>query len=1101
MKMKRHLSLLLLGTFAAKLNEQPIIHFEYDKVRALLAYLAIEDRPHRRDALTGLLWPAQTDKKARHSLSQALLILRRALGDPKADVPFILADRNIVQFNPDANLWLDLLEFENALATCATHKHPYPETCTDCTTRRQQAVSYYRGEFLEGFSLGDSPAFDEWLVLKRERMHRLAIDALHHLTRYHEWRGELDEAREYGRRQVTLEPWREEAHRQLMRLLAHSGQRSAALNQYEICRRILAEELGVEPSAETNQLYKRIRAAGSSPRHNLPLQSTPFVGRQQEVAELNGTLAHPDCRLLTVVGAGGMGKTRLALQVAERKKEAFLDGVYFVPLAALETADWLVTAVANALKFRFTDQGNSTTQLIDYLRGKEMLLLLDNFEHLPAGAGFVTDILEQAPGVKLLITSRARLNLSWEIVYQLGGLPVSDSKQADVMEMPGAVCLFVQSAQRAHREFEFRSQVASHIQRVCQLVEGMPLAIELAASWVRVMSCGDIVAEIERGLDFLETTAGDILPRHSSIRAVFDHSWQLLSSHEQKVLCRLSVFRGGFSREAAIGVAGASLPDLASLVDKSLLRRDANGRYDVHELLRQYAAEKQAAQVEETYQVRDDHSRYFAGFLERQASDLSGAHQMKSLAKMAQEVDNVQAAWNWLLQQSNHPLIEKCLEPLFQFYERKSWLAEGRRAFATAVNSLAQSEQLIDKELLLARLATRLARFQSHQSDFEQAKKRLDESIPVLRRQAGSADLALALRFLGDVQASLGRYETAVSHFQESLDIYKRIGDQSGIAITLNRLGATLHNLGQFVAAKQKYEESLSISTSVQDSLTEGASWHGLGHIASDLGETGEAETCFQKSLEIARESGSQWRIASTLNILGNVHYAKGNYNEAERCYRQSLTIRQDLGARSGIAAASNNLGIVAFARGEYSEAGERYRESLAIARKIKNKRAIAIALNNLGELALAGGEHQAALTHYQESLAISQEIGQMRGVIYSLNFLGSVSLALEAVNDAMDYFCRALQLAWERQTIPRFLDALLGLAHVEYRNNNSSEALKLLELVLQHPSTEKPTLSKAQHFKDELASRLPSDTASVMESETATDLQETIKQWLERCP
>ncbi|MCP4423303.1 MAG: tetratricopeptide repeat protein, partial [Chloroflexi bacterium] len=992
--LRLHLS--LLGAFQAKLNDEPISRFEYDKVRVLLAYLAVEsDRPHRRDALTGLFWPEQTDKRARHSLSQALLKLRQVLGDANNQTPFILADRSAIQLNPDADVSLDADEFEEALAFCATHKHPYAETCSDCMTQRRTAVSLYRGDFLEGFSLGDSPAFDDWLALNRERLHRLTIDALFDLTQYHEWRGELNEAREYGQRQAALEPWREEAHRQLMRLLAHSGRRSAAVAQYERCRQILAEELGIEPAPETTRLVERIRAAENGRSPQLPAQSTPFIGRKREVAELNGMLSHPDNHLIMIVGPGGMGKTRLALQVAARKADSFLDGVCFAPLTAVETVDFLVTAVAQALEFRFADKTDPEPQLVDYLRDKEMLLILDNFEQALAGAKLVADILACAPGIKILVTSRVRLNLSWETIFELDGLAWPDREQAADGERFSAARLFIASAQRSHRSFAFMPAEAPHIQRICQLVGGMPLAIELAASWIRVMSCREIASEIERGIDFLATAVGDRSPRHRSIRAVFDHSWQLLSSSERKLFRSLSVFRGGFIREAAAQITGAAPRDLAALVDKSLLRRDTDGRFSSHGLLQQYGAEKLAQRPAEARRAYIEHSRYFALFLNRQTERLQDANQKQALAVVNREIDNVQAAWDWLAQQQDGHYLNLCLEALGLFYDRQGWLAAGRRAFETAVARMTAAAQTEDTTLLLARLSIRLARFESEQADFESARERLIETIPILRNRAESNDLALTLRYLGNVEGSLGAYETAVNAFQESLNIYKSSTNKIGEAAALKRLTTMYGNLGRLETARKNYQEGLTISREIQDLSGEGASRHGLGHIAYDLGDYVEAATCFQRSLEIAQDSGTPWEIARTVNLLGNVHYAQGDYPAAEHCYRQSMQIRRELGARSGIASAANNLGIVAFARGELAATGKHYRHSLSIAREIGNKRAVAITLNNLGELASATADYQQSLTYHLESLQDFQAIGQMRGQMYALNFLGGVSLAL----------------------------------------------------------------------------------------------------------
>ncbi len=317
------LSIALLGTYAVTLAGRPVTAFAYDKVRGLLAYLAVEaDRPHRRDHLATLFWPEQDRRSALQSLSQALYQLRRVLGDPAATPPFLLITPQTIQFNPASDHWLDTQEFTSLLDACHAHRHAQQVTCPECLARLQQAVALVHGSFLEGFSLPDSPDFDEWALFQRERLQRLATEALRTLANGCERRGDAAQALVYAQRWLALDPWQEEAQRQVMRVLAASGQRSAALAQFESCRRILAVELGVEPAPETVALAQRIRDAldgqGSlqGTRHNLPAPLTPLIGRDHELNSILQRLQDPACRLVSLVGPGGSGKTRLALEAA-----------------------------------------------------------------------------------------------------------------------------------------------------------------------------------------------------------------------------------------------------------------------------------------------------------------------------------------------------------------------------------------------------------------------------------------------------------------------------------------------------------------------------------------------------------------------------------------------------------------------------------------------------------------------------------------------------------------------------------------------------------------------------------------------------------------
>lgn len=361
---------------------------------------------------------------------------------------------------------------------------------------------------------------------------------------------------------------------------------------------------GVEPPGAVRPVSAAAwaRPAPPPPISSLPALFTPLVGREVELAALARLLRNPQCRLLTLIGQVGIGKTRLAIEVASTQGELFPDGVYFVPLVSLPSPEFIVPTIADALGFTLSASIDPKLQLLNHLREKCLLLVLDGLEHLLEGAGLLAELLQQAPALKLLVTSCERLSLQAEWLFVLQGLPVPPFDQVQQAEEYGAVKLFVRSAGQAQVGFKLSAEERPWVVRICQLVEGMPLAIELAAVWVRLLSCREIAQEIERTLDFLSASARDLPERHRSMRAAFDHSWHLLSIEEQQALAKLSIFRGCFQREAAAEVAGVSLPLLTALVDKSLLRCNQcheTGRYSLHELIRQYAADKLHENFEE----------------------------------------------------------------------------------------------------------------------------------------------------------------------------------------------------------------------------------------------------------------------------------------------------------------------------------------------------------------------------------------------------------------------------------------------------------------------------------------------------------------------
>jgi len=648
------LTLRLLGTPQVTRAGVPVTGFISAKAQGLLYYLAVTGRPHTREALAGLFWSDMPEVQAGKNLRNALSNLRSLAGQN------LLITRQEVVFDRSSPYWLDVEAFLATLGDAATRD----------LGALHRAVELYQGDFLDGFYVGDALAFEEWVLGRRSLLKGHVLQALHTLVTRHLEREEYAAGIDYANSLLAIEPWREETHRHLMILLARSRQRSAALAQYETCRRVLARELQVEPMPETTLLYEHIRAVVAPPPHNLPPQPTAFVGRQAELAEVARFLNNPGAQLLTLVGPGGIGKTRLALQAAARCVEPeaqyeahFADGVFVVPLApglpgVADAPPSLIAAMADALNFSFQGPVHPQAQLLAYLREKHMLLVLDNFEHLVAEARQLGDILRLAPGIKLLVTSRVRLNLQEEWLLEVTGLdyPASaDGQPAEErrpLEAYSAIALFVQQARRMRPGFALDAASEPAVVRICQLAEGVPLAIELAASWLRVLSGPEILAELEHGLDFLTSSLQNIPARHRSLRAVFEHSWALLSPVEQALFRRLSAFRGGFRREAAAAVVGASLPLLAGLADKSLVRRNADGRYEVHELLRQYADEHLRADPAEFAQVHDQHCHYYADLLTTYQPQLRGAgpELQAAMAVLNAERENVRAAWNWAVE-------------------------------------------------------------------------------------------------------------------------------------------------------------------------------------------------------------------------------------------------------------------------------------------------------------------------------------------------------------------------------------------------------------------------------------------------------------------
>ena len=645
------LCVYLLGSFHATLDTKPVA-FDYGKVKALLAYLIMEaDRPVSREELATVLWPEHSQESAHNGLRQALSKLRGALSDKSSEIPFLLVQKETIQFNTRSDVWVDAWAFTKLLGESAGHRHRRLKTCSTCTRLLSQACEIYRGDFLQWLSIPESNDFEEWATIRRVQMRSHVSEALLQLVSYHAHLGDYARVQFFATRQLELDPLSEEAHYHMMRALAVLGNRSEAITYFRTFSQLLKDELDISPSTETLNLVQRIQSGlpiREPETTNLTLAGIsmpdqPMTGREAEFVEIQAWLENPDRRLITLTGPGGIGKTRLALAVALSQQANFLDGVVFVNLAHFSATNSFIPAVLEALHLSAEDSHASEALLFDYLGKREVLLILDDCECVIAHRLILRRLLEHATSLVMLVTSRIRLNLPEEWIFDLGGLEVPPLSAEDEIEAYSAVSLFVQSARKVRRAFDLTGDDRHWVAEICRLVQGMPLAIVLSAPWVRVLSCKEIADEIQTNLDFLAVSAPGISERVTSMRAIFDYSWRMLDDGEQRVFRRLSVFRGGFDRQAALEVAGASLEILANLADQSLLMNVSEGRYDCHDLLRQYTFEKLVEAGEMESMVRR-HYLYFVGMAELKEGQLKGAETLRAFAWFIREQPNLLAA-------------------------------------------------------------------------------------------------------------------------------------------------------------------------------------------------------------------------------------------------------------------------------------------------------------------------------------------------------------------------------------------------------------------------------------------------------------------------
>ncbi len=629
--------------------------------------------------------------------------------------------------------------------------------------------------------------------------------------------------------------------------------------------------------------------------HETAPTPTAFVGRSQEIDEIAALLDDPACRLLTLTGPGGIGKTRLALEIAARKRNAFPDGIFYVFLAPLNRADDLLAAIAEATPFRFQqDSRDPRQQFFDYLREKQakrLLLVLDNFEHLLDGVGIVSEILAATAGLKILVTSRESLNLEEEWVRQLAGLAYPDQTDGKPLESYSAVQLFLDRARRIRGDFDLGEDSASVV-AICRLVEGMPLAIELAAGWLKLLRPADIAREIERNRDILATRSRNLPERHRSIRSVFEHSWRLLDDDERDAFRKLSVFRGGFTREAAEEVAGAALHALAGLVDKSLVRLNAAGRYDVHELLRQYGGEQLNA--EDQAAVERAYSDYYLRMLHRLEPEIKARQQIAALDTIAVDFENVRNAWQLAAQQGHCAALSAAVESLHFFSDMRGRYHEVVPLLREALEHFLQVSD-DEAAYCLCRIRARLVRLVllgNLRIDFD-VRTQIDACLAAASARGDQAEIGFCLLVSGIVAvwelAKEQTYDnpTATALFRQSCAVFAALDDKFYQGEALVWSASTLPVEGEYDPDNDPMWQSLALRREIGD--CNGIAWITLNLTEVMLVERDyrECERYAREALALMREIGSLKGILQAMFQLAQTVTLKGDLAEARTLTEQ----------------------------------------------------------------------------------------------------------------------------------------------------------------------------------------------------------------------
>jgi predicted ATPase/DNA-binding SARP family transcriptional activator/DNA-binding CsgD family transcriptional regulator/Flp pilus assembly protein TadD len=932
----------LLGGFRISVGSRTIEGNEWRlrKAAALVKLLALVPghRMHREQAME-LLWPDSGRRAASNSLRSTLHAARKVL-DPAKGARYLASEDESLVLCPGGELWVDVDAFEEAAATA----------------RRSEDLAAYRAAIdLYGGDLLPEERYQEWTEGRREELRRLHLALLVELAEHYEERHEYESAIEVLYKATAKEPTFEEAHVALMRLHAISGRPERAIAQYERLRGDLSRGLGIEPAASSRRLRDDIAAGNvsvtpsvgpsqeelpSAGEHNLPAQRTSFVGREREMLEVKRTLSAT--QLLTLTGTGGSGKTRLALEVARDLTASYADGVWLIDLAPLSEPRLVVQEVAGTLEVPEQPGLLLLESLLDALGDKEMLLLLDNCEHLiDAAARLAETLIDSCPRMRVLATSRERLGVIGESTWLVPSLSAPSTQEIPTVEgLEGyeSARLFADRASKRHPGFELKPENARAVAQICARLEGIPLAIELAAARVGLLSAEQISDRLGHSPKVL--TGGRTTDhRHQTLRAALDWSYELLGEPEQTLFQRLSAFAGGFTLEAAesVGAGGGIEKDdvlelLSQLVDKSLVVAEESwekgARYRLLEPIRQYAREKLSRSGEgEAVQRRQ--AEFFLALAEEAESELKGPRQVESLDRLETEHDNLRAALSWSLGRGID-LGPRIACALSLFWYTRGYLSEAR----TYLEAVAGSD--VAPTTVRARALDGLGWIAEPQGDYERARAAYEESLKLYLSSHDKTGIANVLGDLGSLALDRGDYEQATSLLEESLTLHRELGSREDLIGILD----------------------------------------GLGVLASARGEREQSISFFSEALALSRGTGNVRRTAVSLGNLGITMLAHGDPGQATALLDESLALFREIGDSSNIAISLMNSALAALTQGDHKRVQVLGEESLELLQKAQDKQHIADCLEIMASAAGARGSAKSAARLWGAAEALREEIG-----------------------------------------------------------------------------------------------------------------------------
>ncbi|MBI9047185.1 MAG: tetratricopeptide repeat protein [Anaerolineaceae bacterium] len=1034
----KSLEISLLNTFHILGQDGKNINFRSNRILALISFLVCEaDCPHSRDKLLALIWPEVAENLARNNLRVALHRIRQALDHSKdRECNFILTTPSTVQFNPESNYWLDTNIFTKTISACQLTQNKLGRLNEDQIVFLEKGLETYKGDFLANIDI-NSQNFEEWLYAKRETYHQAAIWACKALIKNHICEKRWQKALSIAYRCISFEPWVDEGHRQVMRLLVMTDQTEAALRHFRTFSKNLVKEIGVEPQPDTQRLYDEINNATwnienlnqRNQRVNFPADFSTFVGRDEELAQINRWLENAHCRLITLVGPGGVGKTRLATQasihISENPEVDIPNGIFFIPLEDVKSLDGLISSITKILNIQIVPGESLRHVLIKYLKEEKLLLVLDNFEHLLQAKDLITTILHTSPNVKIIITSREQLGLKAEWILSVSGLCFPLENEVETPELFPAVDFFIQNVKRIQPDLrDVLIKEIKSIIRICQLVEGLPLALELSANLVPFLPLSEIAEEIAKGTGIMQSTHQDIPERHRSMKAVFEYSWELLPVEYQNLMENLSLFSGEFNRQAAETIAGASLSGLAILVRKSFLHRSTiTGKYHIHPLLKQFAREKLDDRDKLGGELKSDlirqrYSQYYIGQIIEHKEEINLNNNWQIIKSFQQELPHLRQAWEWVIDQQVFETIDQSTTALATIYYQLGLYTDGFTVIDMAILTLRNYIQQDENpkptlKRMLGCLLVEATGFRIALYDIERAKKLLEEAWEI-GQEIGDFYIQMKSQYLfGSTRYFYREFSESIAHIKKIDEIVNdptlMITNEDRI-LTQKMIHYAIGNIallsGDYNLAENDLIKAVNLFKSSNDHLLQAFSLLSLCKLHLKRFQFDLAKEQIDAVQDIFKNEKYPGGKGHILFVLGEMYTSLGDWERSNKYFDEFNNMSESTNGHLNYPLYYQHLGRILTGQGNLSQAQQYYERSIHAARTLNYRLEEADSIYGLGFIAEKKGDRKKAEKHFQESLKIKKQLDSQVPPIEPLAGLARLRFFEETEENIFESLC-----------------------------------------------------------------------------------------------